>query len=257
MKRLITLMPLAAALTAAAVHAAETETASQAVMPAVRVFGNLEHLNNGTPNWRETGVGLNLNFKPRHALDITAGETHRFGLHDDQFAASYSVPLSSALTATIDGNVSSTHRVLAQRSLGAALQYEFAPAWLLHGGARSSSYDTATVNQAAFMLEHYVSSFSWLLGWRPTHTLGTTAHGVEVRGSYYYGDRNSLTLILAGGKEAASIPGGVLLTDVRSAALTGRHWLDRRWAVTYGASHTRQGKLYSRNGINLGVQYAF
>ncbi|QAU34477.1 YaiO family outer membrane beta-barrel protein [Janthinobacterium sp. 17J80-10] len=256
MNRFPYLIALAAALATGAVQAAEPAAPNENPV-TLRLSGATEHLSNGTPNWHETVAGLSYKFAPRHVVDISAGETHRFGLHDDQFAASYSAPLSSVLTATVDGNVSTTHRVLARHALGAQLQYEFAPAWLLHGGARSTSYDTVTVNQAVFMLEHYFSSFSWILGWRPTRTFDTTAHGIELRGSFYYGDRNAVTLIAAGGKEAASIPAGVALTDVRSVALTGRHWLDRNWAITYGAAHTRQGNLYSRNGINLGVQYAF
>jgi YaiO family outer membrane protein len=53
------------------------------------------------------------------------------------------------------------------------------------------------------------------------------------------------------------VPGGVTLTGVRSVALTGRHWFDRHWATTWAISHTRQGTLYSRDGITLGAQYAF
>lgn len=247
---------LATMLASGAVQAAEA-VAPKENPATLRLSSATEHLSNGTPNWRETVAGFSYKLAPRHVVDISAGETHRFALHDDQFAASYTAPLTNALTATVDGNFSSTHRVLARHALGAQLQYEFAPSWLLHGGARSTSYDTVTVNQAVFMLEHYFSSFSWTLGWRPTRAFNTTAHGIELRGSHYYGDRNAVTLIVAGGKEAASIPAGVTLTNVRSAALTGRHWLDRNWAVSYGASHTRQGNLYSRNGINLGVQYAF
>jgi YaiO family outer membrane protein len=147
--------------------------------------------------------------------------------------------------------------VLARHAVGAALQYEAAPGWLLHGGARTTKYDSATVNGLQFALEHYFSSYSVLLGWRPTRAFGETAHGLELRTSYYYGERNSLGLIAAGGQEAASVPGGVVLTDVRSLALVGRHWIAPRWALTYGASHARQGKLYTRKGINAGLQYAF
>lgn len=254
MKRLICLMSLIATIPNGGVQAAD---ASPETTTTLRLISATEHLSNDTPDWHETGIGLKFDFNLRHGLDLAVSETRRFGLHENQLAASYTVPLSSALTATLDGNVSSKHGVLARHSLGTGLQYEFAPAWLLHGSVRSSSYDTVTVNQTVFMLEHYFSSFSWMLGWRPTRAFGTTAHGVEVRGSYYYGDRNSVTVILAGGQEAASIPSGVLLADVRSVALLGRHWLDRSWAVSYGAAHTRQGDLYSRNGVNLGIQYGF
>lgn len=228
-----------------------------AVETSARVSHAIERLSNGSQDWRETGAGLQLRYGPRQVLDLAAADVHRFGLHDSQFAASYSLPLSAALTATLEGNASATHRVLARHAAGATLQFEFAPAWLLHGGARTSKYDSGTVNGFQFALEHYVSSWSLLLGWRPTRAFGETAHGLEARATYYYGERNAVGLIVAGGDEAASVPGGVVLTDVRSLALTGRHWVDPRWALTWGASYARQGSLYTRKGLNAGVQYVF
>lgn len=257
MTRLPYLLPLVAAFASSGMQAAEIASVPNETATTLKLTTIREHLSNGTPDWHEDGIGLTSKFGPRHVFDITAGQTRRFGLRDDQFTMGYSVPLSTALTATVDGNLSMSHHVLPKHALGGVLQYEFAPAWLLHGGVRSTSYETVRVNQAVFILEHYFSSFSWTLGWRPTRAFGTLVNGIEVRGSYYYGDRNAVTIILAGGKEAASVPDGVTLTDVRSIALTGRHWLNQRWAMLYGAAHTRQGDLYSRNGINLGVQYAF
>ena len=238
----------AAALAAAPAFAADT---------VARVSAASEQISNGSPDWREVGAGLQFRFAPRQVLDLSAADVHRFGLHDSQFAASLSLPLAPSLTATVDANTSPTHQVLARHAVGAALQYEAAPGWLLHGGARTTKYDSATVNGLQFALEHYFSSYSVLLGWRPTRAFGETAHGLELRTSYYYGERNSLGLIAAGGQEAASVPGGVVLTDVRSLALVGRHWIAPRWALAYGASYARQGDLYTRKGINAGLQYAF
>lgn len=243
-----------AAFLFAAAFAALPATAAETV---ARVSAASEHISNGSPDWREYAAGLQWRFGPRQVLDLGAADVHRFGLHDSQYAASYSHPLSASLTATVDANASPTHQVLARHAFGAALQYEFAHAWLLHGGARSTRYDSATVNGLQFALEHYFASYSVLLGWRPTRAFGETAHGLELRTSYYYGERNSLGLIAAGGQEAASVPGGVVLTDVRSLALAGRHWIAPRWALTWGASYARQGDLYTRKGINAGLQYAF
>jgi YaiO family outer membrane protein len=140
----------------------------------------------------------------------------------------------------------------------AAIQYEFAPAWLLHGGFKTTTYDNTTVYQGLVRLKRYVSSFSWSVAWRPTQALGTDAQGVELRGSYYYGDKNVVGLSLAAGREAAAVGNQrVVLADVRTVALTGRHWFDPAWALTYALERTRQGTFYSRSGIRLGVQYSF
>lgn len=223
----------------------------------VRLSTATEHLSNDTPDWRELNAGVQMQLAPRHVLDLSVGGTRRFGRYDNQAAASYALPVGSALTVTVDGNASSTHVVLPRYRAGGELQYGFAHDWLAHVGVHTSSYDDATVNQGLLQLEHYVGDYSWALGWRPTRAFGTTAHGIELRGSRYFGDRNAITLVVAGGREAASAPGGVQLANVRAVALFGSYWLDRHWGLTYGVDHTRQGDLYIRNGFNLGVQYAF
>ena len=243
-------MPAAALAALAALPAAAVETTA-------RVSAASEQISNGSPDWREVTAAVQLRQGPRQVFEVSGADVHRFGLHDSQFAASYSLPLSNAFVATVDANASATHRVLARHAAGAALQYEAAPGWLLHGGARTSKYDSGTVNAFQVAVEHYFSAFSVQLGWRPTRAFGETAHGAELRAHYYYGERNAIGLIAAGGQEAASVPGGVVLTDVRSVALTGRHWFDARWAVTYGASRARQGSLYTRKGLNAGLQYVF
>lgn len=216
-----------------------------------------EHLSNNTPDWREAGIQLQHQYAERHSAGMAFTRTERFGLRDRQLSANYARPFGEKLVASVDANASSTHRVLARHGIGAALQFEFAPAWLVHAGARTTKYENERVNQGLLMLEHYFSSFSASAGWRPARAFDSTAHSGELRGAYYYGDRNSVGVILAAGKEAASIGGAVTLTSLRSAAFVGRHWLNRDWAVNYSAAHTRQGDFYSRNGISLGLQYAF
>lgn len=241
------ILSAAAAMAAASAHAGST----------VGLFVGHEHLNNGSPGWQETAIRMSHEFAPRRQVDVAVVQTERFDLRDSQLSAAYVTPLSRQLTASIEANASPTHRVLARNAFGAALQYEFAPAWLIHAGAKTTRYDDVRVNQSMLMLEHYFSSFSWSAAWRPSRAFHTTAHSGELRGSYYYGDRNSVGIIVAGGKEAASIGGTVVLTSLRSAALIGRHWLSRDWAFNYGIGSSRQGEFYVRNGVSIGVQHTF
>lgn len=219
-------------------------------------FGK-EHLSNGTPAWRESSAQLNYVLGQRQSVALGLSRTRRFGLNDTQFNAGYVTPLHLSLVLSLDANASGSHRVLARNAFGGALQYEFARGWLLHGGGRSTRYNDVRVNQGLLMLEHYFSDFGASLAWRPARAFGTTAHGLELRTSYYYSDRDSVGLIVAGGKEAANTGGGVQLSSLRSAALVGRHWLGQRWALNYSLGHTRQGDFYLRNGFSLGLQAAF
>ncbi len=215
-------------------------------------------LSNDSPDWRAESFSITRKLGSRDVKALTLTHTNRFGLDDHQLGGLYSVPLSDKLTATLDADISPTHRVLAKHGVQGAVQYEFAPAWLLHGGLGNRRYDTANVNQASLMLEHYFSSFSVAAGWRPVRALGQSSSSAELRGSYYYGDANSVSLIVSNGQEATPINAQtVVLAHVRSAALFGRHWLSRQWAVNYGFSSTRQGSFYNLNSVRFSTEYAF
>lgn len=217
-----------------------------------------QQLSNNSPDWTETSVRLGHGWGTRAVTELGAVRTERFGLQDEQYTALIVRPVHERLTATVEGSVSPTHRVLARHHAGASLQYEVAPAWLVHGGLRSTWYNNAAVTQGSAMLEHYVSAFSWLLAWRPVQTLGTSTASVEARGNYYYDERSAVGLSLSSGQEAVVISETDLrLADVQALALTGRHWLDTRWAINYEWSSTRYGDFYTRSGWRIGVQHRF
>lgn len=216
------------------------------------------HLSNGGPDWRAQSLRLTHQLSPRKVREVTLTQTRRFGLEDSQISGLYATPLSDKLTATLGASISPTHRVLARHGLEGALQYEFAPAWLLHAGLSSTRFDAASVSQASLMLEHYFSAFSVAAAWRPVRALGVNASSSELRGSYYYGNANFIGFIVSSGQEATSVgANAVLLADVRASALLGRHWLSRQWALNYAITSTRQGSFYTRNSIRLGAQYLF
>ncbi len=251
MKLLLTAILL---ILSANVVAAE-ETGQRAT--SVGVDYSQEKLSIDSPDWHERTLRVQHQFEKRHGAGMELADIERFGLRDTRLGLNYTRPLDSQLTATVDVGYSPTHRVIARHTLGAALQVEFAPAWLLHVGGRTTAYDGVTVNQAMIGLERYVANYSWIVNLRPAQAFGRTIYSGDIRGSYYYGNKNSVTLIAAAGEEAALVGSTVSIAQLRAVAITGRHWLDHRWAVSYGASHTHQGDFYSRNGINLGIQYTF
>lgn len=215
-------------------------------------------LSNGSPDWNELSLRIHRKRGPRDVKELTLTQTRRFGLEDQQISGLYAAPITDKLTATFGANVSPSHRVLARHGIDGTLQYEFAPGWLAHAGLGDRRYDNVNVTQGSLVLEHYFSSFSVSAAWRPVRALGVNASSSELRGSYYYGDSNSIGLIVSSGQEATTVSANtVLLADVRAAALLGRHWLGRQWSLSYAISTTRQGNFYNRNSVRLGAQYLF
>ncbi len=237
---------------------AQAEEAPATRSSTVELAHQHDSLTRGLTHWRDTSLSFAHSYAPRQTLALFARQTRRFELDDTEIGLGYWHPLGQRLTLSIDAAGSPTHRVLARHSLGANLQYEFAPAWLLHTGYKSTRYNNTDVRQGQFMLEHYFASFSASLAWRPVSALSRRSDSFELRGSYYYGDKSMVGLILAAGQEATATGSqGVVLADVRSAALLGRHWLGNHWALTYAIARTRQGSFYTRTGVRLGVQRAF
>lgn len=215
-------------------------------------------LSNDSPDWRAHSLRLSQSAGPREVGEVTLAHTNRFGLDDHQLSAYYATALSGQLTASLGASISPSHRVLAKGGLETALQYEFAPAWLAHAGLSTKRYSTTHVNQASLTLEHYFSSFRMTAAWRPVRALGVKASSVELRGAYYYGNANSVGFIVSSGREATSVNANtVLLADVRSTALLGRHWLNPQWAINYAVARNRQGSFYNQSSVRLGVQYVF
>lgn len=234
--------------------------AADAPVPTIQaeVAHESSQLSNGSPDWRESSLRLTQRLSQRSVRSIALTQTSRFGLQDHEVSGLLSLPLTDKLTISFEGSFSPTHRVLARQSVATTLQYEFLPAWIAHVGLGHRSYDTTSVDQGSLMLEHYFSSLSASAAWKPVRAAGVSSSSTELRGSYYYGDANSIGFILSNGREITPLgPNSVVLTDVKGKVLLGRHWINSQWAVNYALSHTRQGDFYTKKSIRLGVQNVF
>ena len=244
-------------LSCAAVIAAHAADAPQSALKA-ELSNESSQLNNGNSDWREISIRLTRQLSQRSVQSIALTQTRRFGLQDYEVSGLLSLPITDKLTASFEGSISPTHRVLARQSVGAMLQYEFAPTWIAHVGLGNRRYDAINVNQGTLMLEHYFSSFSVSAAWKPVMAAGVSASSAELRGNYYYGDANSVGIIMSNGQEITVLgPNSVVLADVKASALLGRHWVNPQWSVNYALSHTRQGGFYTKKSVRLGVQNVF
>lgn len=234
--------------------------AQSADTPAWRAALVTEHsnLSRGYADWNAVSLQLGRHWSRRELAEVELTETRRFGQSDSEVAAGGAFPLGDALTASLRATYSPTHRVLPRASLGGGLQYEFRPAWLLHGALRTTRYAATDVDQASVMLEHYFGNWSALGAVHAIRAFGQDTQAYELRGSYYYGDASSVGLIASTGREVTQLGAGALaFARVHSLALVGRHALDGRWSLRYGLHRVRQGDFYTRSGVTLGVQAAF
>lgn len=240
-------------LAAAAGHAF-----ADAPLNKVALEAESSRLGAGQPDWRQQTLRLGHQRDRRTLVEVEASHVHRYGQHDVEAALAGSLPLAEPLTLALRVSHSPTHRVIARGSAGAALQWEFQRAWLLHGALRHTKYDAVDVNLASLMLEHYFGEYSALLGVHNARAFGRDTRSYELRASRYYGEGSSVGFLLAVGDEAVAIaPGTVVLARVETLALLGRHAMTGPWALRWGLHRTRQGSFHTRTGGSLGVEYVF
>lgn len=211
-------------------------------------------------NWNSIYLEGAHRFGERHSLYGEVRETHRFNLYDREISAGYYYPLSDSWTMLLEASASPEHHVLPRKAWFGQMQKAFAGGWDVQAGLRRSLYNTASTDVMVLTGERYWGSY------RAAYTLylgrlqgSGTAPSHLAQLSYYYGQRSSLTLGFAKGRQVENLGTGLglLLTDVTSTSLSGRHWLDTDWGLSYEAIMEHQGNLYTRKGIRFGLRHAF
>lgn len=217
-------------------------------------------LDHGYANWSGIWLDAEHRFAPHHAIYGELRDTRRFGLSDREFSGGYTRPIGQAWTAQVEASASPEHNYLPKTSLAGQLQAAFADGWDVQGRLRHAQYSYASLNQTVLTGERYWGSYRAAYSLYLSRLQGAgIAPSHRVQFAYYYADRSSMTLSYGNGREAESLgPGaGVLLLDVRTLSLSGRHWLGGGWGLSYTALSERQGNLYTRKGARLGLRYAF
>ncbi len=216
-----------------------------------------DRLSGGRESWRNESIFVEHKNDTGTLSGLRINTTRRFGLNDHQLEGFHSRRLTDKLRLGIDASISPSHQVLARHAAGGNLQYEFSRGWLVHGGARHTVYDAVSVAQVSGGIEHYFGNWGAALTVYNSHAYDEHNQTIVARLSRYYGDKNRINLMLASGREPASIAGGIVNSDVRSVTLTGRYWLRPTLAVDYAVSTAQQGDFYSRTGGSIGLVISF
>jgi YaiO family outer membrane protein len=248
------LLALGAAVPAALAEGPRTE---------IEAWTGREKLTRGYSPWTDTGVALEHRTGARQFFGARLRETERFDARDREAGLAAYQPLGAGWAASLDFTASDTHRVLARRALLGQVERSFGAGWGAQLGLKRSRYvselgsDTAELR--LLTVERYVGDH------RIAYTFysgrleeGGSAPSHRVQWSVYLAERSSLGVSAASGREVESVaPGTLVSTDVRNLSVFGRYAFHRDWAASAEASSHRQGDLYRRNGLRLGLRYGF
>lgn len=217
-------------------------------------------LGNGYANWNSVYIDGSHRFGERNTVYGELRETQRFNLTDREISGGYYYPLAETWTSLVEASVSPEHHVLPKSSVFGQLKMTLDDGWNVQAGLRHNEYNTAATDLMVLTGERYWGNFraayTYYLG-KPQGAGAASSHLGQL--SYYYAERNYLTLGFAKGRQVENLGAGlgVLTTDVTSTSLSGRHWLNSDWGLSYEAIAEHQGRLYSRKGIRFGLRRAF
>ncbi len=220
---------------------------------------SFEHLSNGFESWSEVYLSASKKFKSRRAVYGIYRRTERFGQGDHEMTVGYYEPIGKRWTFFAEGSASPTHRILPKFSTLLQIEHSLKRGWGAQAGWRHTEFNTARINTGIFTVERYFSNYRAAYTLYATNLAGagnSAAHRVQLT-RYYNNEKSSLNLSFSAGHEVENIAARVLQTDVQSVAFGGRHWINQHWGLNYNYSLTRQGSIYTRQGINFGVLYRF
>ena len=216
-------------------------------------------LSGGRSDWTDTGLLLDARLPSRFAWSGYLRETERFDLRDSEAGGSLYAPFGTGWAASLEATTSSTHRVLARHSLTAALEKQLGHGWIVRGGLRRSEYEAGRADLRLLTVERYFGNervaYTFYSG-QVGDGGGVPSHRLDW--SHYLGERGEIGISGARGREAENVaPGGLLVVEVRSLALTARYWVSPRWRFGLVAETVEERTLYRRHGIRAELRYRF
>ena len=219
-----------------------------------------DKLTNNYDDWWSRYLVVSKKFNRRQALYGSARETSRFNLRDNELMVGYYHPIDKNWSGHVEASSSSTHRVLPKSSMFGELIRALKGGRVVNFGFRRTEYDNARVNLGIFTAEQYWGNYhaAYSLYYSNLEPNGyAQSHAVIF--NYFYTDTSRIGAAVAKGQELENLgPGrGVLKSDVFNLSVTGRHQLDPKWSVSYGASYHEQGRSYLKRGLQIGIKYVF
>ena len=217
-------------------------------------------LNNGYDNWRSVYVSGQSEFGPGKGVYGTLSKVERFAESDRELLAGAYMPLGGRFSGVVEGSVSDVHLLQPKYSALGQVSYQTESGWGASVGLRHTDYNDYGLNVKSATVERYWGSYRAAY----TYTVSNLAYHPEsatsnyFQANYYYGERNNVGLSYTSGHDVFVYQDfAPTISDTRSIALSGAHWVTKDWAITHELVYHQQDDYYIRKGISLGFRYRF
>lgn len=245
-------LAIACLLAAGATHAADgnTPTAHRASLA-----WQVDAPNRGLDDWQAFRAEIASTPGPwQRAWRAAAVAERRFGSDDQGIELGFDAPLNARWLLQSDVGIAPGADFLPRQSVDVRLVRRFEDAVLVSGGLRSARYRDDRAERALLSLERYAGNWRFAGTGTLTRVDGRQAPGLEFAADRYRGDRDSIGVRLSRGKDLVPLPSVERsFSDVRTAALVGRHWLRPRWGLEWAVGYVDQRGLYDRGWLRLGL----
>lgn len=238
--------------------AGAARTDARAGTAGVGVSVRSERLDRGLDDWRAYRLDVAAVRRDAPGWYGAINHERRFGRSDTGIEAGLVAPLARGWSVQAEAGAAPAADFLPRGYADLRVQRALANGWLAAASVRRSAYRDTDVDRLALALERYLGP------WRAGYTVNLTdANGQRLVGhdvaiDRYYGQRSSIGLRLTAGEDVGIVDAGaqapgVISSDVDAAYLQGRHGLGPRWALQWSAGALRQGDLYRRRAVQLGL----
>jgi YaiO family outer membrane protein len=220
----------------------------------------VEQLSAARANWRSTEFLASWRDPAGWAANGTLRRTERFALIDSQVEAGAAIGLAPQWRSEAELFISESHRVLPVWRWRGRVWRDGIAGWNFALGAGRTLYRGA-ITQGSAVAELQAERYGpdWRFAWASSATRLdgasiSTAH--VARADWYVHERLTFGATLGRGREVENTPNtGLVSSSVRSAALKAQWALTPAWWLGAELSSHRQGDLYERNGLRLGLRF--
>ena len=220
---------------------------------------SVDFLDNGFDNWKSLFVNGDYRVGPGRVVYGELRSTERFSDHDLDLTLGGHLSDGNRWSGFVQGSVGPGADILPRWTAMAGVRRALPNDWGVELSYRHSEYAQTYGDVMALGIERYWRSYRFAYGLhrgKAEDAKATFSHVIRV--DYYYGDYDYIGLIVADGEEAESIGlDRLLVSDIETYGLVGQHWLTESWAIAWAAEYHKQGKVYTRQGIYVGLKRRF
>lgn len=220
-----------------------------------------EQLTNGYDHWRSHVLAFNHQMAPRKTVYGQLQEVERFSIIDSSEMMGIYWPLSAKWTLQLEKQHSSEDQfnILPQSSHMFRLHSKLPEGWGVALAQRDTRHSLSDITNMTLEVENYFVRLYSLYRYSSGDVAGagtTESHSIQMR--YIFSSKLYLGYGTGFGKEVEKADATTILTStVFHLFINGLYMVNDKVAITGVVSLNKQGDLYQREGVEVGLRYRF